>query len=280
MKRGYNFFSISRKRRPSRFFLIPLFLTIFIYFSIADSSVAYAQTTPDQCRKLQKLYEEDKREELDLQRMIVIKNNEQEWQQHLLDLRRAVAGKYIVSDFDQFAPKLQIYAAPQDRLGIQPDFITLLERLIPEAGKIELSDLELKIDRNALRLSNYKKDMKTLKCDEVLEREKNASSSNLLGTWKFECCDKKYNGTFTLELKDGNKIGGYFGNTNNGTQGDIKNVTINGSEVSFDREWSGRKQHYDLTLSADGNTLKGKFSGDKDTTVGTDVTATKTATKP
>ena len=99
------------------------------------------------------------------------------------------------------------------------------------------------------------------------------SALNVTGTWDFECCDKKYTGNLTLK-QDGNSISGNFGETTNGTTGDIKGQ-INGNSLTFERNWDGKKQNYVLTISADGKKLTGSFSGDRDPSAGTDVTATR-----
>ncbi len=103
------------------------------------------------------------------------------------------------------------------------------------------------------------------------------TGSDVSGVWAFVCCGGRYNGKLTL-IQDGNVISGYFGDTNNGTTGDIAGQ-INGSAVNFRRSYSRGVQDYTLTLNSDGKTLTltGSFTGDRDTSVGTDVKATKPA---
>ncbi|MEO6393578.1 MAG: hypothetical protein ABIP75_17135 [Pyrinomonadaceae bacterium] len=96
---------------------------------------------------------------------------------------------------------------------------------------------------------------------------------NVTGTWDFECCDKKYTGKLTL-VQDGNKISGRFGETTNNTTGEVQGQ-INGTSLTFERKWDGKKQNYSLTVSADGKTLTGSFTGDHNTAYRTDVTATR-----
>jgi hypothetical protein len=109
-----------------------------------------------------------------------------------------------------------------------------------------------------------------LGCDATsLKREDQGVS----GVWNFECCEKHYTGKLTL-IQNSNKISGYFGDTSNGTTGEIDGE-INGATLTFKRRWSAQTQDYNLTLSPDGNTLTGSFTGDRDTSVGTDVKATR-----
>ena len=96
---------------------------------------------------------------------------------------------------------------------------------------------------------------------------------NVTARWDFECCDKRYKGKLSL-VQDGDKVTGNFGETTNGTTGEIKGQ-INGKSLTFTRRWDGKVQEYTLTVSDDGKTLTGTFTGDRDTSVGTDVKATR-----
>lgn len=99
------------------------------------------------------------------------------------------------------------------------------------------------------------------------------STLNVSDTWDFECCDKRYKGKLTL-VQDGDKVSGDFGQTTNGTTGAIQG-RISGKSLTFTRRWDGKVQEYNLTISDDGKTLTGTFSGDRDTSVGVDVKATR-----
>ena len=101
----------------------------------------------------------------------------------------------------------------------------------------------------------------------------NTSTLNVSDTWDFECCDKRYKGKLTL-VQNGDKVSGDFGQTTNGTTGAIQG-RISGKSLTFTRRWDGKVQEYTLTISDDGKTLTGTFSGDRDTSVGVDVKATR-----
>ena len=118
-------------------------------------------------------------------------------------------------------------------------------------------------------------DEERLRAEQAARRagEGEAPTLNVSGTWDFVCCSKKYTAKLTL-VQTGNTISGYFGQTSNGTTGEIEGQ-LNGTSLTFRRRWSGGTQDYTLTVSADGKTLTGSFSGDRDTSVGTEVKATR-----
>jgi hypothetical protein len=176
----------AEKRACAAWVKVVLLLSLLPVFALVAPRVATAQNTAEVCRESKKLYEQDEREGSDLQRMIVIKNADQRWQQSLLELRSAVASNYVVSGLNELASQLTFETlhtvSTKDRLALQRTIRDLLERLIPEVKQIELSELELRIDRNAQRLSTRRKRMKDLRCDDVLAREK--SYPDLNGAWE------------------------------------------------------------------------------------------------
>jgi hypothetical protein len=115
----------------------------------------------------------------------------------------------------------------------------------------------------------------------IVEISGQQAASNVSGTWDMVCCSNKYRVKITL-IQDGAKISGYFGenggNSNDGTGGTIEGQ-INGTTLTFTRRHAigtqNYVQSYVLTLSRDGRTLTGSYSGDVDTSVGRDVTATR-----
>lgn len=102
------------------------------------------------------------------------------------------------------------------------------------------------------------------------ERER-GSAFNITGTWKFVCCSGKYWGEAEL-TQEGNKIQGQWYDMANKSGGVIAG-SINGSRVLFSR--ANGAQDYNVTLSADGNTMEGFFVGSHDGSVGTEVTLTR-----
>lgn len=97
------------------------------------------------------------------------------------------------------------------------------------------------------------------------------SGYNIAGTWKFVCCSGKYWGEAEL-TQEGNKIQGQWYDMANKSGGAIAG-SINGNRVLFTR--ANGAQDYNVTLSADGNTMLGFFVGSHDGSVGTEVTLTR-----
>lgn len=97
------------------------------------------------------------------------------------------------------------------------------------------------------------------------------SGYNITGTWKFVCCSGKYWGETEL-TQEGNKIQGQWFDMANKSGGAISG-SINGNRVLFSR--ANGAQDYNVTLSADGKTMKGFFVGNHDGSVGTEVTLTR-----
>jgi len=89
------------------------------------------------------------------------------------------------------------------------------------------------------------------------------------GTWDLVCCSNKYRSILVLQ-QNGNRLTGYMVNPEQKLEG-----SINGNTLRFTRNFSGGSQEYALTLSPDGRTLTGNFTGTRDTSVGTETTATK-----
>ncbi len=94
---------------------------------------------------------------------------------------------------------------------------------------------------------------------------------NIAGTWKFVCCSGKYWGEAEL-TQEGNKIQGQWYDMANKSGGVIAG-SINANRVLFSR--ADGAQDYNVTLSADGNTMQGFFVGSHDGSVGTEVTLTR-----
>lgn len=109
--------------------------------------------------------------------------------------------------------------------------------------------------------------------DGIKDTSTKTAAVNVTGTWDFKCCGGNYKGKLNLQ-QDGDQISGSFGETTNSTTGEIKGQ-IKGRSLTFTRTWGSSKQEYNLTLSEDGKTLTGSFSGDKDTRYGTDFKATR-----
>ncbi len=97
------------------------------------------------------------------------------------------------------------------------------------------------------------------------------SGHNLTGTRKFVCCSGKYWGETEL-TQEGNKIQGQWYDMANKSGGTIAG-SITGNRVLFTR--ANGEQDYNVTLSADGNTMLGFFVGSHDGSVGTEVTLTR-----
>ncbi|MEI9887856.1 MAG: hypothetical protein WDN08_15410 [Rhizomicrobium sp.] len=95
-----------------------------------------------------------------------------------------------------------------------------------------------------------------------------ASGPSLAGandTWKFDCCDDKYHTTVTLSFEAGHVEGSF-------EDGSAVSGTYKGDDVRFHRTMGGGGQDYHMTLSADGRTMEGSFTGTRDTTVGVKTT--------
>ena len=284
MKLIDNHFSMSRVLQSARFFLLPMILSALISFSGAVSSVS-AQTTTEVCRETQKVIEQYQQEEQEATTNAYYKNNETDMRRNLSILNKAIANGTLLSDrnlgvlaHELFLtlPKEAIRMTPDERSAFQRQARSIMVQKIQELSGFTLEELDQKVERIQQQLRVRRERSKALNCDEVLSRNK-VTILNVSGIWDFECCTsngkKAYTGKLTL-IQDGNSIKGNFGETTNGTAGDIEGQ-INGNSLTFERNWDGKKQNYVLTLSADGKTLTGNFSGDRNPSAGTDVTATR-----
>jgi hypothetical protein len=91
----------------------------------------------------------------------------------------------------------------------------------------------------------------------------------LSGQWDFVCCSGRYRGGIVFR-QNGKWLEGYFYREDHPISGEI-----NGSTVKFKRTFSGGSQDYTMTLSPDGKTLTGSFTGDGDQSTTKEITATK-----
>jgi hypothetical protein len=97
------------------------------------------------------------------------------------------------------------------------------------------------------------------------------STGVVAGRWDFVCCSGKYRGIIVFTQDRNNNLGGYFYQEDNGING-----KINGNSVKFHRSMNGSPgQDFSMTLSQDGKTLTGSFTGDGASSMTTEVTATK-----
>jgi hypothetical protein len=88
------------------------------------------------------------------------------------------------------------------------------------------------------------------------------------------CCNAIYSSNVTF-IQTGTTLGGMFTDSNNDPVGTIVG-TVNGFDVMFTRTWDTYSQVYMLTLSPDGKTLTGTFTGTHDPSVDYyDVTMTR-----
>jgi hypothetical protein len=92
----------------------------------------------------------------------------------------------------------------------------------------------------------------------------------LEGVWDFVCCSGAYTGGIVFQEPTGNRFKGYFYRQDHPIEGEI-----NGRTVTFKRTFSGGSQDYTMTLSADGRTLSGSFTGDAPANLTREVSATK-----
>lgn len=295
MKQIYDSFTTGRARKSVRFLLIALILMTFFSFSYMTSSV-YGQTTPDVCRETQKVLAQYQNEYLETNLIFEISKNLNFYMGALSELKKGIRGGYVISGLDARFGKTEtdieiqeplkdsilselgtVGSSTKERLDFQSRLYTFLKQYTDEAAEVEDDhELQDKIDRIENQARLRKNRLRDLNCYEVLERESSTtktSALNVSATWNFECCGGAYKGKLTLK-QDQDKISGYFGETTNGTTGEIDGQ-ISGTSLTFKRKWDGKEQDYNLTVSADGKKLTGSFSGYRNTSVGTDVTATR-----
>ncbi len=96
------------------------------------------------------------------------------------------------------------------------------------------------------------------------------SAEAISGRWDFVCCSNRYKGEMSVEPKGGNRFEGWFYQVDHRIEGEI-----NGNTVKFIRRFSGGSQQFTMTLSQDGRTMSGSFTGAKDNSVGTETYATR-----
>jgi len=107
----------------------------------------------------------------------------------------------------------------------------------------------------------------------IKAKAKKKTRAAIAGTWSWECCERKYYGTFTL-TQQGENVKGSFSDVVAKIGGNI-NGTIKGKSLRFTRVWSQGSQVFRLTLSDDGKKLEGIIAGSHDPSVGTKITATR-----
>jgi hypothetical protein len=95
-------------------------------------------------------------------------------------------------------------------------------------------------------------------------------ASQLKGRWDFVCCSDQYRGWIVFQNANGNKFTGWMYQEDHTIAGEIV-----GSTVTFKRTFSGGSQDYTMTLSSDGRTLNGSFTGTSASNLDKNVRATK-----
>lgn len=98
-----------------------------------------------------------------------------------------------------------------------------------------------------------------------------SQTKDISGTWYMVCCNGKHRGEIQIVQTRG-AITGRFRDLSGNDTGSLTGI-IEGNRVSFTRVFDGRKrQTYSLILSSDGQSMKGALEGDRDRSVGVDVT--------
>jgi hypothetical protein len=142
----------------------------------------------DVCRKTKEVYVQLDREFNELYRILSFKREEAWWRTKLSELRRAIAGGYVVSRLDDIAFMLRRGdpgnaglskpdSSTEKRLAFQRLAKGLVESGLQKAQKGTLADLEVQMERLVKELNIRKQRMQDLRCDEVLAREKSSSTS-------------------------------------------------------------------------------------------------------
>ena len=93
-------------------------------------------------------------------------------------------------------------------------------------------------------------------------------AGKLKGRWDFVCCSDQYNGWIVFEETQGNKFTGWMYKEHEKIAGEI-----NGNRVTFRRNVSGGD--WDVTMTLDGNTLTGTFTGPSPSNLDKNIRATK-----
>ncbi|HEV7701659.1 MAG TPA: hypothetical protein VGO43_15620 [Pyrinomonadaceae bacterium] len=176
-------------------------------------------------------------------------------------------------DLRYYALTARLNAPPKDlkgrplseRMALQKTISAAIRKLWSDARATSRPELIRTIDSTEAKITKLDQKSRDGRCG--------GATTDVSGTWDLVCCSGRYTGKLTL-TQSGNKIGGYFGETSNGSTGKVDGA-INGTSLTFRRTWSGGVQDYTLTLSSDGKTLTGSFNGTRDTSVGTEFRATR-----
>lgn len=237
---------------------LALSFLVVIAGSLAAPQAATAQGTADVCRETKKVYDQYDREWTELYGTMRFKDREAWWRMQLPELRRAIAGGYVVSGLDTIAANLWVKnpgSSTKARLAFQKTAKDLAESRMQKVQDLAMDDLEDQKNRLFEQMKIREQRMKDLNCDKVLARENSSSSSTqsgcdgFSGTWKTSFGEMAFKITGSSALASYDFDGGRVRGT----------VSPDGKVLSGTYSESEAKGTFRFTLAEDGQSFTGTW---------------------
>lgn len=225
-------------------------------FSATPGGTPPEQSTAEVCRETKKVYDQYDSEWKELHGTMRFRDREAWWRTRLPELRRAIAGGYVVSGLDEIAGSLWIRnpgSSTKDRLAFQRTARDLAESRMQKVQNATEADHEAEKDRIFEQMNIRERRMKELNCQEVLAREQSSSPKSgcdgFAGTWKTSF------GEMTFQVS-GNIATASYEFDGGAVKGELTNE---GKVLSGSYSEHEAKGTFRFTLDPDGQSFSGRW---------------------
>jgi hypothetical protein len=203
----------------------------------------------DVCREKKQAVEQARRTYLEAAMLLDIKKAEAAWRTHLSDLRRSIAGGFVMSGLDDILQTLglPVPTSAKDKLASQRAARDKLAAFIQQAKDRSVDDLQANLTRTEQEFARRQETLRNMKCEEIL---KPAGCQGFAGTWRTSF------GTMTFEIAGNEATSTY----------DFDGGKLRGTLSQGGRTLAGRYEEVDakgtfhFTLSADGQSFSGGWT--------------------
>jgi hypothetical protein len=225
-------------------------------FSAIPVGTPPEQSTAEVCRETKRVYDQYDRDWKELYGTMRFKEREAWWRTQLRELRRAIAGGYVVSGLDNIAAFLWIAnpgPSTKNRLAFQSAARDLAESRMQKVQGLEMADLEAQKDRVFEQMNIRERRMQELNCKEVLAREQSSSAKSgcdgFAGTWKTSF------GEMTFQV-NGNIATSSYDFDGGSVRGELTNGGKTLAGTYSEKEAKGT---FRFTLDPDGQSFTGRW---------------------
>jgi IS1 family transposase len=213
------------------------------------------QTKAEVCRETQNIMKQYQAEWEEANRTVMAKEHEAKFRDHLSELRRAIAGGFVVSGLNQMAGslRLEVPEGTKARLELQKTVRNMIQMELQKAGNSTEAELQAKVDRIEQQITTRRQRLTDLNCEELLALKQSAPSKSGCdftgGTWKTSF------GEMTFTIKGNTATASYAFDS-----GTVRGALSDGGRVlSGTYSENEAKGTFQFVLAEDGQSFTGRW---------------------